>query len=78
MNCHVCTCIRVYVYLSHVYATCVLMYCHVHICLRVCILVLLVYTAVFCPGSYAAVNLYGAYMGWRGYSYDAIPSYDDD
>lgn len=34
--------------------------------------------AVFLPGSYASTNLLGAYLGWPGYSYDAVPSYDDD
>mmetsp|Transcript_1006 Transcript_1006/g.1278 ORF Transcript_1006/g.1278 Transcript_1006/m.1278 type:complete len:106 (+) Transcript_1006:90-407(+) len=29
------------------------------------------------PGSYASVTLYGAYQGWPGYHYSAIPSYDD-
>jgi hypothetical protein len=31
----------------------------------------------FVPGSYAVVNLYGTWRGWEGYSYDAIPSYDE-
>ncbi|CAM9606465.1 unnamed protein product [Ascophyllum nodosum] len=29
------------------------------------------------PGSYASLNLLGAYLGWPGYNYDSIPSYDD-
>mmetsp|Transcript_10080 Transcript_10080/g.15554 ORF Transcript_10080/g.15554 Transcript_10080/m.15554 type:complete len:105 (+) Transcript_10080:116-430(+) len=29
------------------------------------------------PGSYATVMLYGAFVGWPGYDYSAIPSYDD-
>eukprot|EP00752_Nemacystus_decipiens_P005421 g4914.t1 len=29
------------------------------------------------PGSYASYNLLGAYLGWPGYHYDSIPSYDD-
>eukprot|EP00611_Tribonema_gayanum_P013148 TRINITY_DN23956_c0_g1_i1.p2 TRINITY_DN23956_c0_g1~~TRINITY_DN23956_c0_g1_i1.p2 ORF type:complete len:143 (+),score=63.07 TRINITY_DN23956_c0_g1_i1:38-466(+) len=39
---------------------------------------LLIGGILFLPGSYASVNIFGAYMGWPGYSYDAIPSYDDD
>jgi hypothetical protein len=31
----------------------------------------------FVPGSYAVWNLVGAARGWRGYSYDHLPSYDD-
>jgi hypothetical protein len=31
----------------------------------------------FIPGSYAVWNLYGAWRGWSGYSYDHLPSYDD-
>ena len=31
----------------------------------------------FIPGSYATVQLYGAYQQWPGYRFDAIPSYDD-
>ena len=31
----------------------------------------------FVPGSYAGVNLYGAYQGWQGFDYNSIPSYDD-
>lgn len=32
---------------------------------------------VLLPGSYASVNLLGAYLGWPGYDYNSIPSYDD-
>ena len=32
---------------------------------------------MFTPGSYSSFILYGAYQGWRGYSYDQVPSYDD-
>mmetsp|Transcript_22803 Transcript_22803/g.33091 ORF Transcript_22803/g.33091 Transcript_22803/m.33091 type:complete len:110 (-) Transcript_22803:11-340(-) len=28
------------------------------------------------PGCYATMNLLGAFLGWPGYSYTAIPSYD--
>lgn len=38
---------------------------------------LIIGAILLCPGSYASLNLFGAYMGWDGYSYDAIPSYDD-
>ena len=31
----------------------------------------------FIPGSYATVQLYGAYRQWPGYRFDAIPSYDE-
>lgn len=31
----------------------------------------------FIPGSYASVQLYGSYKGWKGYDYSQIPSYDD-
>ncbi|CAM9997550.1 unnamed protein product [Phaeothamnion confervicola] len=30
------------------------------------------------PGSYASYNLLGAYLGWDGFDYRDIPSYDDD
>mmetsp|Transcript_15898 Transcript_15898/g.23613 ORF Transcript_15898/g.23613 Transcript_15898/m.23613 type:complete len:128 (+) Transcript_15898:85-468(+) len=33
---------------------------------------------ILIPGSYASLNLFGAYLDWPGYSYDAIPSYDDE
>lgn len=32
---------------------------------------------VFLPGSYASLNLLGAYLGWSGYDYSSVPSYDD-
>jgi hypothetical protein len=32
---------------------------------------------VFLPGSYASFILFGAWMRWRGFTYDMIPSYDD-
>ncbi|OQS02415.1 hypothetical protein THRCLA_21425 [Thraustotheca clavata] len=28
------------------------------------------------PGTYACVQLFGAYRGWRGYAFENIPSYD--
>ncbi|TMW69808.1 hypothetical protein Poli38472_001964 [Pythium oligandrum] len=31
----------------------------------------------FIPGSYATVQLYGSFKGWKGYDYSQIPSYDD-
>ncbi|KAE8903685.1 hypothetical protein PF005_g15113 [Phytophthora fragariae] len=31
----------------------------------------------FIPGSYATYQLYGSWKGWKGYTYDQIPSYDD-
>jgi len=31
----------------------------------------------FIPGFYACWVLLGTYMGWHGYSYDILPSYDD-
>jgi hypothetical protein len=31
----------------------------------------------FIPGSYATVQLYGSWKGWKGYDYSQIPSYDD-
>ena len=34
-------------------------------------------TPVLLPGSYASLNLLGAYLGWPGYDYNSIPSYDD-
>ncbi|KAF0701326.1 Aste57867_8177 [Aphanomyces stellatus] len=30
----------------------------------------------FIPGSYATVQLYGAYRGWRGYAFHNLPSYE--
>lgn len=33
---------------------------------------------MFIPGSYASCVLYGAYIGWPGYDYNQVPSYDDD
>jgi hypothetical protein len=32
---------------------------------------------MFIPGSYASVIVYGSYMGWSGYDYNQIPSYDE-
>lgn len=32
---------------------------------------------VFIPGSYASTQLLGAYLGWPGYDYSYVPSYDD-
>ena len=32
----------------------------------------------FLPGSYASFVLLGASLGWDGYTYDSVPSYDDD
>ncbi|CAN0508117.1 unnamed protein product [Ectocarpus sp. 12 AP-2014] len=29
------------------------------------------------PGSYASFNLLGAYLGWPGFDYSSIPSYDE-
>lgn len=34
-------------------------------------------SVAFIPGLYACVVLLGTYLGWSGYSYDALPSYDD-
>jgi hypothetical protein len=31
----------------------------------------------FLPGVYACVVLLGTYLGWSGYNYDILPSYDD-
>lgn len=42
------------------------------------IAMLVVGSLAFLPGSYASWNLFGAWRRWAGYSYDAIPSYDDD
>ena len=36
-----------------------------------------IYILAFIPGSYATFQLYGAYKGWKGYRYDAVPSYDE-
>ncbi len=33
---------------------------------------------MFIPGSYASLILYGSYVGWQGYDYGQIPSYDED
>ncbi|CAM9561669.1 unnamed protein product, partial [Pylaiella littoralis] len=38
---------------------------------------LLIGGILFVPGSYASTNLLGAYLGWPGYDYSSIPSYDD-
>lgn len=32
----------------------------------------------FLPGSYASFILLGSALGWEGYTYDSLPSYDDD
>ena len=32
---------------------------------------------MFIPGSFSTYTLTGAYLGWRGFSYDQVPSYDD-
>mmetsp|Transcript_25505 Transcript_25505/g.45116 ORF Transcript_25505/g.45116 Transcript_25505/m.45116 type:complete len:128 (-) Transcript_25505:27-410(-) len=37
---------------------------------------LVVAAIALCPGVYSSVNIYGAYRGWRGYSMDQLPSYD--
>ena len=29
------------------------------------------------PGGYASALLFGAYHGWDGWHYEAVPSYDD-
>ena len=34
-------------------------------------------SVAFIPGFYACVVLIGTYLGWNGYSYDVLPSYDD-
>lgn len=33
---------------------------------------------MFLPGSYATTVLYGTWMGWEGYDFAQLPSYDDD
>lgn len=33
---------------------------------------------MFIPGSYGTFIIYGTYSGWRGYSYDQIPNYDEE
>lgn len=30
------------------------------------------------PGSYASSLIVGSYLGWEGYRYENLPSYDDD
>jgi len=37
---------------------------------------LVIAAIALCPGVYSSVNIYGAYRGWRGYSMDQLPSYD--
>ena len=32
---------------------------------------------LFIPGSYSSLILYGSWVGWNGFSYDQVPSYDD-
>ena len=32
---------------------------------------------LFIPGSYSSFVLYGSWLGWNGFSYDQVPSYDD-
>ncbi len=32
---------------------------------------------MFLPGSYASFILFGAWLGWRGFDYNMVPSYDD-
>ena len=32
----------------------------------------------FLPGSYASFMLWGAFRGWPYYSYDEVPSWDDN
>ena len=39
--------------------------------------VLLLGSLLFIPGSYSSLILYGSWVGWCGYSYDQVPSYDD-
>ena len=40
------------------------------------VLGLVIAAIALCPGVYSSVNIYGAYRGWRGYSMDQLPSYD--
>lgn len=44
---------------------------HVTLLHNACVLLVLL------PGTYASLNLIGAYLGWPGYDYNAVPSYDD-
>jgi hypothetical protein len=39
---------------------------------------LVVGALTFLPGSYAVTVLLGARLGWRGYSFDSLPSYDEE
>ena len=32
----------------------------------------------FLPGSYASTILLGSYLGWEGYAYEMLPSYDEE
>ena len=32
----------------------------------------------FLPGSYAVTVLLGSWLGWPGYSYESLPSYDEE
>ena len=38
---------------------------------------LLLGSLLFIPGSYSSFILYGSWVGWNGFSYDQVPSYDD-
>ena len=39
--------------------------------------ILLLGSLLFIPGSYSSFILYGSWVGWNGFSYDQVPSYDD-
>ncbi len=39
--------------------------------------VLILGSILFIPGSYSSFILYGSWVGWNGFSYDQVPSYDD-
>ena len=39
--------------------------------------VLILGSILFIPGSYSSFILYGSWVGWSGFSYDQVPSYDD-
>ena len=32
----------------------------------------------FIPGSYATTIFIGSFLGWRGYNFETLPSYDDE
>ena len=42
-----------------------------------CLGLLIIGCLLFLPGSYASTIIYGTFLGWHGYDYSMVPSYDE-